>query len=302
MRATWKVLFFSLLLFSMALPLLVYGVEHDGLGANSIDAFRSMSAGQQAAQVVAGLYVKPAYMLLAAFLIVLLWNQSARPMRALLWGLIAFQVGETFCAINFIAYRHQSLISEYLHSYGMVLAFGLLTYSLLEVLDLRFHLNRHQSTVRRAGIFTAFMTSILAFLPLTVSLSPTEYQTRLFGVSYAYARFGFYQWYEARLLPWLAFSCLTAAGLTILFQKDAPLSNAAKALFSAGVGALGFSFFRVALGALYADQLVWFEFWEELTELMMVVAVTFILWQYQPSMFKKFFAALRGVIGQGGAK
>jgi len=288
-----KAIIIFFMVITLILPLLAYGMEHGGLGPSDIESFQPMSAGQQAAQVVAGLYIKPAYTLITILLIVILWNQSLRPMRALLWGLTAFLVGETFCAANFIFYQHESLISEYLHSYGMVLAFGFLTYSLLEVLEVRFHLRRYQTTVRRVGIFTVLMTAILAFLPLTVSVSPLEYKTELFGVPYAYARFGFYQWYEARLLPWVAFVCMIAAGLVMLLQKEAPIPQKAKALFAAGVGALGFATFRVVLGALYADQLVWFEFWEELTELMMVVSVAFALWQYQPSLFKTLFYLFR---------
>lgn len=277
-------LFFFIIL-GMILPVLVYWTEHGGLGSSAIESFQPMGRHQQAAQVAAGLYIKPAYMLIAILLIMILGGQTVRPMRALFWGLIAFLAGETFCAINFIAYRHESILSEYLHSYGMALAFGFLVYSLIEVFDLRFRWENHSAASRRAGMFAALMISILALLPLTVPLSPTTYQTELFGFDYAYARFDFYQWYEARTLPLLAFACLIAAWLVMLTAKNTSIPQAAKMLFSAGAGALGFSIFRVVLGALYANQLVWFEFWEETTELMMVVTVGFVLWQYQPSLF-----------------
>lgn len=285
MKLPQKALLIFFVVLGMILPILVYGAEHGGLGSGGIESFQPMSASQQAAQVAAGLYIKPAYMLIAVLLLVVLWNQSVRPMRALFWGLAAFLAGETFCAVNFIAYQHQSIVSEYLHSYGMVLAFGFLTYSLLEVIELRFQLGHQPSASRRAGMFTALMTAVLAFLPLTVPLAPTDYQTELFGVPYAYARFDFYQWYEARLLPWVAVGCLLAAWGAMLLKKNSPILQPSKILFCAGVGALGFSIFRVVLGALFADQLVWFEFWEEATELMMVVSVSFILWQYQPGLF-----------------
>lgn len=285
MKLAQKTLLIFFVVLGMALPILVYGAEHGGLGSGEIESFRPMSASQQAAQVAAGLYIKPAYMLITVLLIAVLAGQPARPMRALFWGLIAFLIGETFCAVNFIVYRHQSLVSEYLHSYGMVLAFGLLTYSLLDVLDLRLHPSAHPVLSRQIALFSIPMTAILAFLPLTVSTAPTDYQTDLFGVSYSYARFGFYQWYESRLLPWIALACMAFAWAALWTRQKAPIPPVTKMFFSAGVGALGFAIFRVTLGALYAQDLVWFEFWEELTELMMVVSVTFILWQYQPELF-----------------
>lgn len=285
MNLARKTAIFFFVILGMILPVLVYGTEHDGLGSSAIESFQPMDRNQQAAQVAAGLYIKPAYMLITVLLIVILWSQTVRPMRALFWGVIAFLAGEAFCAVNFIAYQHESILSEYMHSYGMVLAFGFMAYALLEVFDLRFHWGNNPTASRRAGMFAALMTSILVFLPLTVPVSPTNYQTELFGFDYAYARFDFYQWYEARALPILAFACLIAAWIVMLFNKNTSIPQTAKALFSAGVGALGFSTFRVVLGALYANQLVWFEFWEETTELMMVISVVFILWQYQPSLF-----------------
>jgi hypothetical protein len=47
------------------------------------------------------------------------------------------------------------------------------------------------------------------------------------------------------------------------------------------LGALGFSFFRVALNGIFANNLVWFEFWEEATELMFVGFIGFVLWRFQ---------------------
>jgi hypothetical protein len=42
--------------------------------------------------------------------------------------------------------------------------------------------------------------------------------------------------------------------------------------------------FRVTLGLVYADRLVWAIFWEELTELMFVAAVMFILWIFRRTL------------------
>jgi hypothetical protein len=65
-------------------------------------------------------------MMLSLVIILALIGQKVTDLSALQWGQITFLVGETFCAINFYIYHQESLLSEYLRSYGMVLAFGLL--------------------------------------------------------------------------------------------------------------------------------------------------------------------------------
>ncbi|MBV6397027.1 MAG: hypothetical protein HFACDABA_02631 [Anaerolineales bacterium] len=290
------------------LPILVYWIEHGGLGAPTFAGARGMSAAEQFAQVAAGLVVKPAYMFISLVLILALLRQKERGLAALRWGMIAFLLGEIFCAVNFIAYQHESLVSEYIHSYGMALAFGFFTYALLEMLDARvLHINRGHCSInglcqtckrvtplacaaRRVAILIVMLTISASFLPLTVSTSPESYATDLFGVPYAYARFDFYQWYEARLLPVLALILCACALMILLRPTGDPLPQSAKILFSAGLGALGFSLFRVILGALFAGELVWFEFWEELSELMFTGAFAFLLWQFRGALNLNFAA------------
>jgi hypothetical protein len=50
---------------------------------------------------------------------------------------------------------------------------------------------------------------------------------------------------------------------------------------------LGFSLFRVALNGIFANNLVWFEFWEEATELMFVGFTGFVLWHYRKILLEK---------------
>jgi hypothetical protein len=49
---------------------------------------------------------------------------------------------------------------------------------------------------------------------------------------------------------------------------------------------LGFSFFRLTLNAIFINHLVWFEFWEEATELMFVAATAFLLWQFKRTLLE----------------
>ncbi len=57
-----------------------------------------------------------------------------------------------------------------------------------------------------------------------------------------------------------------------------------RALFCAGVGFFGFGSFRVTLGLVYAERIVWAIFWEELTELMFVAAVMYVLWIFKRTL------------------
>jgi phosphatidylglycerol:prolipoprotein diacylglycerol transferase len=55
-----------------------------------------------------------------------------------------------------------------------------------------------------------------------------------------------------------------------------------------GLGFFGFAMFRVTLGMVYAEALVWGTFWEELTELMFVVVVIYMLWVFRNSLLPGF--------------
>jgi hypothetical protein len=46
--------------------------------------------------------------------------------------------------------------------------------------------------------------------------------------------------------------------------------------------------FRVILGLLFASNLVWFYFWEELTELMFIVAVIYLVWNFRKTLMPGF--------------
>ena len=282
-------------------PILFFVWFSGGLTPTPITETQAMTPLEQGAQAFAGLWIKPLYSILSLALIVLLFGQSARDLAALRWGLIAFLTGENFCAVNFWVFQHESLLSEYLHSYGMALALGLTAFAILDGLDTRLlKINQPESrcaanalccicqrnsptqcTARHSAQIMVVMVAILAFIPLMAPLTPQAYEVNIYGFSYSYTRFAFYQWYENRALPFLALTCFLLAFWTLLRKDGPPILLFTKALFSAGLGALGFSFFRLALGSIFRDHLVWFEFWEETTELMYVTIIGLFLWQFK---------------------
>lgn len=230
-------------------------------------------------------------MILSFIIILAIIGQRRSPIRALQWGQIAFLAGEIFCAINFYIFKHKSIFSEYLHSYGMAIAFGLTIYAIVEGLEMRFvQKNRHKS-VREAREMIQFIIPILAALSFIPILSPIKidaYLVSILGFPYSYIRLEFYEMYEHKILPMLALASFILAFLFLIKKgDDKSIPFIAKVFLSSGLGFLGFSFFRVTLNALFASNLVWFEFWEEATELMFVGIIGFTLWQYRKILLEK---------------
>ncbi len=269
--------------------------------------FHPLLPQEQAAQVIAGLLVKPTYMLVSLAIIVALHDQHSADLAALQAGQIAFLVGETFCAINFYFYRHESVLSEYVHSYGMAVAFGLTVFALLEGLDARVlklssssgacaalplcgKCTRHQDEGCKLRSLSRVLVPVLAgllFIPLLSPLQPDAYAVSLFGFPYSYTRWNVYEVYERRILPLLGLVAFAIAFFSLLRKGTTPLPVPAKIFTAAGVGALGFSFLRLGLNAIFASDLVWFEVWEETTELLYIGLVAFTLWEFRRTLLPR---------------
>ncbi|MCC6298649.1 MAG: hypothetical protein IT314_05085 [Anaerolineales bacterium] len=262
----------ALILLAGLIPVTIYLMEGGSLTAEVASLpTRSLPLREQAAQALAGLVVKPTYMMLSLGIIVALLGHPRTPVRALQYGQIAFLAGEVFCAVNFYIYRHESILSEYLHSYGMAMGFGFTFYALLEGWEGK----------RPAGNKLRFITlplAALAFLPLLSPLQTDAYAANIFNFPYSYLRLEVYQLNERRVLPLLALIAFGIAFFSIR-QRHESFSFSSKFFLCAGAGALGFSFFRVALNILFAETLVWFEFWEETAELIFVGAIARMLWR-----------------------
>ena len=284
------VVIFLILLIGL-IPLGISYMENASLVGNTAALpERKLSVGEQQAQVAAGLIIKPAYMIASLAIILILIGQKRRQLVILQYGLVAFLAGEIFCAINFYMYRHESILAEYIHSYGMVLAFGLIFYALLDGWASRFGKSEHSKLFQSAGLLFRFIApaaAILTFIPLLTPLNADAYAVTLFGIPYSYTRFDFYLLYERRILPLIPLFAFIAAGIPYLKKGQKPLPPLSKLFFSVGFGTFGFAFFRVALNALFVDNLVWFEFWEEMTELIFIAAVGYVLWSFRNTLLDR---------------
>lgn len=260
---------------------------------------------EQAAHALAGLFIKPTYMLLSLTLAALLFGQKAADLAALCWGLFFFFVGEFFCFVNFAAFGDDSYLSEFLHSYGMVVGFGFIFYALLEGFETRLmHFNepqkkcaaaslchvcaKHQPVVCRALRLYQFLIpalGLLALMPLQARFDFQGYTSLLFTMPFYYTRFMVYQIYENRLLPLLALLCFAIAYLPLWLKNSQPAPRLTQIFLAAGMGIFSFSILRLSLGMIYATNQVWFTFWEETTELIFMLGVIVVLWLFRRSLF-----------------
>ena len=305
-----SLIIFALIMVAGLIPVLAYTLE-GWSDTQTIDTaslpLRNLPPFEQAAQAFAGLVVKPAYMMLCVVIILALLGQKTADLAALRWGQIAFLAGETFCALNFYVYKHESVLSEYLHSYGMVLSFGFTAFAVLEGLDSRIlkltssksacealrvcgGCTRYAEEGCKARVIARFILPILAvltFIPILSPLQPDVYAVAIFNFPYSYTRLNIYEIYERRVLPALALIAFFIAYLSLWRKGEPPIPFITKIFACAGLGALGLSFFRLTLNAIFVDNLVWFEFWEEATELMFVGAIAFALWQFKATLLRE---------------
>jgi rhodanese-related sulfurtransferase len=269
--------------------------------------FRSMTMGEQWGAVLSAFVVKPLYMLGALILIVMLVGRGARDLRFAQWGMISFLAGETCCAINYIFFQGSSLFLDYWHASGMVVAFGFVALAAMEGLDARFlHLTEQTKpcvslrmcgaciknrdapcAARRGFLLISGVAATLTFIPMLAPIRAAAYNTMILGMPYSYWHPVLLQLFETRYCPGLALVLLAGAFGFLLAVKNRPASAPARALFAAGAGALGFGLFRLALGSMFEGNLVWASFWEELTELELVLGIGAVLWFFRDKLLAR---------------
>ncbi len=268
--------------------------------------FRQSPWHEQVAIVLTAFGVKPIYTLLSLALVVVLWRSKAADLVALRWAMIFFFVGENCCAANYLFFKETSYFLEYLHMLGMTLCFGFTTYCVLEGVDQRIlmisapdrkcaSLGLCQGCVKYTdapcGLKRLFYLIIpacivLAFMPLCADWHFDSYNTEIFGTLYNYSHLWYQQAFELVYCPVVAIALLFTSLLILSLKKKDPLPFA-KLTFAAATGPLGFAFLRMTFAGCYSQNLAWFAFWEETTELLFVVGIAFVLWTFRQGLFRK---------------
>ncbi len=258
--------------------------------------YRDAPLGEQAAAVVAGFVIKPLYMLLSAAIIVLLRRRHTTDLALLRWGLVLFLLGEAFCTVNYLFFNEQSEGVEYMHSLGMVLGVSFMLMALLDGIDSRLvHYSSETEKcaaldlckgctkyaevpcgLRRVFLLLIPSAMVVAAIPLTASPQVVSYNTSILGTPYNYSHAVIQQLFEIRYAPLAAivFLSVAFAMLALRGPQGVPPS---KVLFGIGVGYLGFGLLRLVLLGLFSSNMVWFVFWEEATELLLVLAILAVL-------------------------
>ncbi len=257
--------------------------------------FKESTVFEQYAVFISAFIIKPIYMLLSLLAIFMLRKTKAIDLLALRWAMISFFVGEAFCAINYLIFNDDSYLSEFIHSFGMVLSFVFVSYAFIEGFDSR--IIRFSDTSKRCAMLTIckscykhspiecnlhkmfkFLVPVfilLATMPLLFDTLPISYNTIVFDTPYSFSHLTAYQIYEFRVLPFTAIAFFLATMLFIFTNRVT--DDKTKILFSLGFGFLGFSIFRLFIFGVYQTNLVWFTVWEEVTELMYIAMVLVFL-------------------------
>lgn len=267
--------------------------------------FRNLTRFEQWAAIGSGFVIKTIYMTLSLVLVAVLWRRRSPDLVALRWAFIFFYAGEAFCAGNYLFFNEQCYLFEYLHSYGMVVAFGFVAFALFDGIDRRLlflsdpegkcaALSLCGPCIKYADVpcglrrvFQILIPSVLVlcFLPLCAVPVAESFTTTIFARAYVYSHHVYHQLYEIRFLPVVAVVFCAVAFAVLLFRKTDPVTPS-KILFACALGALGFSLFRLFLLAPHRHNLVWFAFWEEITEFLFVVGVCYVLWVFRRPLFR----------------
>ncbi|UCF17849.1 MAG: hypothetical protein JSW59_10360, partial [Phycisphaerales bacterium] len=93
------------------------------------------------------------------------------------------------------------------------------------------------------------------------------------------------QQFEILYCPIAAIAMLVTSLLILFLKKENPLPLA-KITFAAGMGPLGFAILRMIFTGTYSHNLMWSDFWEEITELLLVVGACVVLWIFRHRLFQ----------------
>jgi hypothetical protein len=261
--------------------------------------------GKQSALVLAVYVFKPLYMLLALGILVFSWREQGTAWQSLKASILTFWIGEGFCWLNILFFNDGALIFEYLHSLFMVFCLGFLFFSLMQVMDdnlLHFsdlhtrcafvgickNCSKNQPIFRRSCLLYRLfkwmipMAALVALIPLMAQPNNYSFIVNVFGYSRALNHLMPIQWFELHFSPLASLVLMIASWVALIWPSNKPGINhnsllLSKVFLSASIGYLSFSMMRLIFASFYRQLLVWFVFWEELTELMLIVGILIVV-------------------------
>ncbi len=254
---------------------------------------------EQAISLISGLVIKPIYMLLTLILIAYLSRQKEKSLdltliRLGLWG---FFTGEALCALNYIYFSGNNFPLETLHGMGMVVMGALVFRGLFWMLDNRMlgysSLQKSCSLkrfckrcwkqddvlclIQKILVFTTPSLAIVSLMPYTAPLRSHYSVSLVFDTPVVFSYTLDLQLIELRMYPLIAFFLLSASSI-LSWRSFRNHHSRLLYLFSAGLGCITFSWFRLFLLETYRSAPIWADFWEEVTEFIFIFGLG--LWLY----------------------
>lgn len=240
--------------------------------------------------------LKPVYELIALVMAIVIWRRSEAHWRSVRWGMLAFFLGENACAVNYLFYDLENFTWEFWHCYGMLVAFGFIFHGLIEFVDqhvvhysqkdvscafLSLCRNCYKYIPVSCNLWLLFLFTIPAVLVLCSMPLSAPYKNfmsvgTVFGDEILFTHSMLQQMYEIRIYPVLAIALFAIAWIMLIAGKERAMEPS-KAFFAAGLGVAGFSLMRFLIFWSYADNILWAETWEEITEFMFILSMAGIL-------------------------
>jgi len=247
---------------------------------------------EQTLLFIAAFIVKPLYMTISLVIVVMLRHRSEVDLTALSRGLVLFFLGELACAGNYLLFHDGNLLMEYWHNYGMVCAFALFTYALIEAFDERIvhysdkgrmcalllqcgtcYKQRDMScTMLTMFLYIVPALFVVAAMPLNAPISSRFFAGSVFGEHVIFGHPLISQMIEVRFFPAVAAFFLLLSFCSLLFQREEGFKTA-KILVSLGLGPLVFSVMRFICFWGYGEHPLWADVWEEITEFLFIVVI-----------------------------
>lgn len=258
-----------------------------------------MSRAAQWLNAISGLVLKPTYMLLALAMVIGL--RRARSVRILWHGLLWFFVGEAFCALNLAWHLPGRVyLSDVAHGAGMVAMSALIPWGLYAIFDervLRFSDPSAGCRLQtlcgqcwkrdpvRCGFHDLMLALLVALaivsaIPFSSELRPLQFVADVLGVRTDFGVPVINLLVELRVYPALAIAAFVAT-FAILVRGGTAAVRRATPVFFAAFGLMAYSLLRFFLTETFREAFHGSNFWEELTELFMIVALGLFLWLFR---------------------
>ncbi len=249
----------------------------------------------QLAMTAAAFVVKPAYIVMSALVVLLLWRKNYGDLVLIRNAMLVFFIGENACTLNYLIASNKSIRLEFLHGLGMVGMFFLLFWGLVRFFDERvLHyidpgktcaFQRHcrhcwkkepvSCGLHRLALWLLPALAFVALIPVTMPLRPFRIVMPVFLSDVVWLKDFWNLFIEFRLYPILGAACFVAAFLWL--RRGQNRLKKSQLPFFLALGFTSYSFFRFGLLLTFSENQAWADWWEESTEFIVIAMVVLLL-------------------------